>query len=134
MHVIVCVDNQMGMQFHHRRQSRDSALMDRLLKMTQGRQLLISPISQKLFSDFPNLIVSEDFLSQAGPEDFCFVEDRALENFEDQIQSLILCKWNRDYPADLFLSLDLTAFHLTETTEFPGTSHEKITIEVYRKC
>ena len=39
------------------------------------------------------------------------------------------------YPADVRWNPDLSAldFSLVEATEFPGTSHEKITREVYKK-
>ena len=48
-----------------------------------------------------------------------------------QIEELILFRWNRVYPADLHCTLDLSVWKLTETEEFAGNSHEKITQERY---
>ena len=46
-------------------------------------------------------------------------------------KKLILFHWNRVYPADLHSTLDLSGWNLTETEEFAGNSHEKITQERY---
>ena len=133
MQVIVCCDNRMGMLFNHRRQSQDRVLRDYLRELTGERGLRMNAYSQKQFGESPEILVSEDFLSTAGKEDVCFVEDQPLSPFADQIDSLILCRWNRDYPGDFFLDLDLSTWKLTDTQEFPGSSHEKITVEVYEK-
>ena len=133
MYVIVPIDNRMGMGFNGRRQSRDRALNDYLLKLSQGKKLWMAPGSSDLFQNAPDIMISEDFLSQAGPEDLCFAENRSLLPFFDQIQGIILCKWNRDYPGDFFLDLDPRGWHLRHREEFPGSSHEKLTIEVYVK-
>ena len=43
-----------------------------------------------------------------------------------------LYKWNRDYPADFYFDIDYANDYKLETTlDFVGTSHEKITKEVY---
>ena len=133
MYVIVPVDNRMGMGFHGRRQSRDRVLNTYLLKLSQGKKLWMAPCSSALFQGASDIVISGDFLSQAGPEDLCFVEDRPLLPFRDQIRGIVLCKWNRDYPGDFFLDLDPKGWQLRHQEEFPGSSHEKLTIEVYLK-
>jgi len=48
----------------------------------------------------------------------------------------VVCyRWNRHYPADQYFDIDLSAmgFALSESEDFPGKSHEKITREVYVK-
>ena len=133
MYAIVCVDNQMGMLFHHRRQSQDRILREALLKLCSGHRLFMNEYSGKLFGKGPNICISDSFLQGAGKEDFCFVEDQPLLSRESQMDALILCKWNRDYPGDFFLDLDLSNWNLTFFEEFPGSSHDQITIEVYVK-
>ena len=133
MYAIVCVDNRMGMLFNHRRQSRDRVLNDYLLSLTEGRRLLMNSFSGKLFGPSEQIHISETFLEDAREHDFCFVEDRPLLPFAHKLEALILCRWNRDYPGDFFLDLDLSCWHLSRQTEFPGSSHEKLTIEVYVK-
>ena len=60
------------MSFNHRRQSRDACLRRRLLDMTAGRRLWMSPGSAAQFSpeDADRLQVSETFLNEAGPGDY----------------------------------------------------------------
>lgn len=81
-----------------------------------------------------SILTSEDFLAQAAPGEFCFLEDRPIRPFLDRVESMVLYHWNRRYPADLFLDLDPAAlgWSLLGREEFPGSSHKKITKEVYR--
>lgn len=136
MHIFVCLDSNGGMCFHHRRQSRDrTVLADMTQTVGQGR-LLICDFSAELFQ--ATAITPEirpDFLSAAGAEDFCFVENEPLRPHIDAIRSITVYCWNRIYPADIFLDLKLraTPWHLQASTEFPGYSHKKITREVYCK-
>ena len=133
MYAIVCADDNLGMLFNCRRQSQDRVLRDYLLKLTAGHRLFMNGYSAKQFEDRYQVQVSEDFLQKAGDEDFCFVEDQKLSPYEGKIHALILCRWNREYPADAHLDLDYSAWALIYSEEFPGSSHEKITVEVYKK-
>ena len=133
MNVIVCVDDRMGMLFNHRRQSRDQVLNDYLLSLRNHAVLRMNSYSAPLFAGAPNVMIQEDFLNQAQQEDFCFVENTDLTPYEDRIRALIICRWNRSYPGDTCLTLDLKSYKLQYTDEFPGSSHEKITVEVYSK-
>ena len=78
-----------------------------------------------------HVAVSEDFLALAGPNDFCFVENADLTPYQDKITGIILYHWNREYPADHHFSLEMTHFMLHAIADFPGSSHETITEEVY---
>lgn len=49
MKIIVCVDNQNGMMFNHRRQSQDRVLRKRILELTGGKKLWMNAYSQKQF-------------------------------------------------------------------------------------
>lgn len=133
MHVIICVDNQNGIAFNKRRQSRDGKLCEKVLEMSAGRTLRIAPYSEPLFNGLGKFVVSETPLNEAETGEFCFVEKQQLAENEDQIEHLIICRWNRDYPADMYLDIDLTKWTLITTEEIVGKSHEKITLEVWRK-
>ena len=133
MYVIVCTDDNLGMLFNRRRQSQDRVLRDYLLKLTAGHELFMNDYSAKQFEDLSQIHISDRFLQKAGEDDFCFVEDQKLNPYEEKIDALILCRWNREYPADLYLDLDYSAWRRAYTEEFPGSSHEKITVEVYKK-
>jgi hypothetical protein len=132
MIVIVCVDNSLGMLFNNRRQSRDSVLISKIIEMSASKRLLISEFSSSLF-DGLNAVVNERFLDIAEDGDFCFVENCTLSPYVDKIEKLIVFKWNRDYPSDFCLDLDLSQWALISNLDFEGSSHEKITMEVYEK-
>ena len=134
MHIIVCLDQNGGMRFNRRRQSRDAEVCARILRRAAGSRLWMAPESEKLFfADAPEICVDAAFPTAALPGDFCFAEDPALLPDEDKIETLILYHWNREYPADAYFPLSLQGFTLLEQTEFAGTSHERITEEVYGK-
>ena len=146
MKVIVCVDDGNGMIFNKRRQSQDRVLRDDVQKMTSGQKLWMNAYSARQFqegsqtgenvtgvSETAALIVAEDFLRQAGENDFCFVENEKLLPYSDRIKEVVLYRWNRSYPGDFHQALDLHQWRQVQTTEFAGYSHEKITKEIYRK-
>ena len=72
-------------------------------------------------------------LEKAEEEDFCFVEGENLAGYEGKITEIVLYKWNRDYPADVFFEVDLSKWRLEERKDFSGYSHEKITKEIYNR-
>ena len=133
MTVIVYVDDRMGMLFFGRRQSSDRVLRARIAELSKGNRLYMNGYSAKQFEgmDMPQMVISETFLDDASRNDFCFVENLPLLPHKQNIQRVILYRWNRHYPADTHFDLPLSAFRLIETSEFPGYSHEKITEEIY---
>ncbi len=136
MKVILCLDDREGMMFNRRRQSRDRVLIEDVISALGGATLCIAPYSRSLFDGSEiSLAVSENFLAEAGGEDVCFVEDRALLPYKEKIDILVIYRWGRHYPADLRCDLDPCAegFRLTERVEFVGSSHDCITKETYRR-
>ena len=135
MIVLITLDDNNGMMFNSRRQSRDKYLRMEILKLTQGEKLWMSPYSFTQFKDMeaPNICVSEEFLQYAEEGDYCFVEDGKLKPWQEKIEKLYLYRWNRVYPSDQKLDLSLEEWRLADTRDFPGKSHEKITEEVYLK-
>ncbi len=124
------------MLFNKRRQSRDSVLIEDMKSHIEGERLLISPFSEKLLAASGiKLKVRDKHLSSAGKNDFCFVEDSPLLPYVDDIDELIIYKWNREYPSDIKLDIapDKYGFTLKAVGEFAGSSHDKITKEVYVK-
>lgn len=137
MKVIVCVDDNNGMMFNNRRQSRDRILIEDIVKNVVGGNLLMVPYSETLFedSDIEAFFLSEYILEEADPEDYCFIENKPLLPHIDRIDELIIYRWNRKYPADMYLDINPLehSFKLVSTLEFAGSSHEKITKEVYKR-
>lgn len=133
MHLIVCVDDDSGMLFNHRRQSQDRELRKRILEVTSGKRLWMNHYSQKQFEkeECANVNYDDNFLSEAVAGEYCFVETEDVSPYEPWIETITIYKWNRRYPSDLKFTIDLSRWKLQSTVEFPGSSHEKITEEVY---
>ena len=77
--------------------------------------------------------MSENYLEEAGVQDLCFVEKEPLATYFDKIDECIVFKWNRVYPADQHLDIDISKMTKVQEEEFVGFSHEKITMEVYER-
>ena len=107
MKIIVCVDNQNGMMFNHRRQSQDRVLRKRILELTGGKKLWMNAYSQKQFlqvnGNMPKeqeqsgqlgqsgqIQADEAFLEKAGPGEYCFVEDKDVVLYESRIEEGII--------------------------------------------
>lgn len=135
MKVIICIDDDNGMMFGNRRQSRDRRLTERIVRRTAGRRLWMNSYSLGLFkeSKADNIIADEQFLSKAEPGDFCFVENVDLKSYGGEIEKLIIYRWNRKYPSDMKFTLELTDWRAESCEDFEGFSHERITEEVWTK-
>lgn len=131
MQVIITVENRNGMLFNHRRVSRDQKISERILAYCKEKRLWMNAYSAKLFENNPQVRVSETFLEQKDA--ICFVEDQDVTPYLPEIDTIILFHWNRDYPADFFFTVDLSEWNRIHQEEFAGKSHEKITMEVYKK-
>ena len=134
MKLIVCLSDDSGMMFNHRRQSRDRVLVADMVEHTKDATLWISPYSAPLFvEDCPHLQVASDPTKTAGENDYCFVEDTPLPPNLEDVNELLIYRWNRLYPSDVFFTCNTSAFSLAETHEFVGSSHDNITKEIWKK-
>ena len=122
------------MLFNHRRLSRDRRVCEKILDYSNEKELWMNAYSRKLFTDLTDISsiqVDEKFLDKS--QSICFVENQDIMPYLPKIDTLVLFQWNRDYPADFFFTVDLSQWNLISTEDFEGTSHEKITMEVYKK-
>lgn len=137
MNIIICLDDNNGMMFNKRRQSQDRILRADLKEFIKDKDLYMNNYSYKLYKDIDNgnIKVSENFLEHCTENDFCLVEDKLLNNYINKINNIIIYKWNRIYPSDLYFDINLTSnsWELLETKGFEGSSHEKITRIIYRR-
>ena len=132
MKVIVCIDDNNGLMFNNRRQSRDALLVQDIMGHLAGSTLFVSEYSGTLFESYRSVIVNDLLLEIAEEDDFCFIEDKDVSEHWDDVSELIVYRWNRTYPADTYFSFP-SGIKLIHTSEFVGISHEKITKEVYFK-
>lgn len=139
MNLIVAIDDNNGMMFNKRRQSQDRVLRDRIRKLCANSRLWVNHYTEKQFLQDENgtahIDVDDAFLSEAAPGEYCFAENVSVAPYEKYIEQIILFKWNRKYPGDFHFDIDLAngTWKLVSVEDFPGSSHEKITMEVYTR-
>lgn len=133
MKLIVCLDDRNGMCFNHRRQSKDRQVIADIVRRANGASIWMNGYSAPLFGDDASVHVSETFLTDAPADAWCFVEDQPLDAVKGRIESLIVYRWNRHYPADMRLDVRLEEWSLVASEDFEGYSHEKITREEYHQ-
>ena len=134
MKFIFCIDKKNGMMFFGKRQSQDRVLREYILaKIPSSAKLWMSEYSKEQFNDDEKIVVDNQYLQNANDEDYCFVED--LDYDVSKTDEIILCHWNRQYQADVFFKLDLKKerFQRISKENIKGSSHDKITIEVYKR-
>ena len=133
MKIAVCIEKSGGMLFNSRRVSKDSGVQQKLLEFVGNGNICLNEYSSKQFTTTDHLKVSEDFLSVATDEDICFIENVAIPM--DKVTQIYLFQWNRDYPADTYFDYNLKelGFKKVRSEDFAGSSHKKITLEVYQR-
>lgn len=134
MKLIVCLDDNLGMAFNRRRQSRDRYLVSNLTAYLDGKPLYLTPSAHQLFADSgARCVVTDEPLEAVSEDGYCLVETQDPAPYADRLTELVIYRWNRLYPSDLQFRIDLGRFQLTETLEFVGYAHEKITREVWKR-
>lgn len=135
MKLIVCLDDKQGMLFNRRRQSQDAIQRAHMLGVVGNAVLRMNGYSAKLFGEeLPsNVAVNENFLDLATSADYCFVENENILPYLNSITEVVVYRWNKTYPSSVTFPLILTRWTKKATAEFPGSSHDKITMEVYTK-
>ncbi len=132
MQVFLCVDEHLGMMFNKRRQSRDRILIDDMVKSMNGT-IYINEFSKKMFDELNVKYKLFDDFTDIEKNCSCFIENKHLSDYQHIISKIVLYKWNRHYPADFYFDIDLSKsnFKLESVAEFKGSSHEKITKEIW---
>lgn len=142
MKIIVCIDKNNGMLFNNRRTSRDREVIKDIVNNYSDANIWVKEYSKELFEDYfddnnlgsledNNIVVDEQYLLKIEDKDYCFIEDREIINYTDKVEKVIIYRWNRDYPADVYYEFDNNQFSLEETSEIKGYSHDIITKEIY---
>lgn len=103
------------------------ALLD-IVKNLNGKPLSVSNYTLSLMKKF-------DFGNYCTLEKNCtfFYEVDDLFGMEEFLDKVIIYFWNRKYPSDKKLKLDLTRYIIICTYEFVGSSHENITKVIYER-
>ena len=133
MKLCLCIDKKRGMMFFGKRPSQDRVQRAQMLALIADAKLWVSKYSAPLFEGVENIIVDDDYMYKAQVNDYCFVEDKDVDL--KNCSTLVIYNWNRHYPADKFFMFDpkKEGFKLISTRDFVGSSHEKITEEIFER-
>lgn len=88
-------------------------------------------ILQNYLKTIRRYVFLETFLEQKDA--ICFVEDQDVTPYLPEIDTIILFHGTGIILADFFFTVDLSEWNRIHQEEFAGKSHEKITMEVYKK-
>jgi hypothetical protein len=134
MYIVVCLDTMGGILFNNRRQSRDSVIVNDVVNMA-GEKLYMSAYSKKLFKDVDGITVGEEFPFTYGEGAYCFAECEIPEEAVDKAEGFVIYHWNKLYPQDVSFDISLVKnnFKLESSEDLVGTSHDKITKEIWKK-
>lgn len=129
--MIFCVDEQDGLSFCGRRLSRDREVYDHILRCCDGKTLWTAPDSAGLFPK-GTVRADKDYFLKAADGDYCFLETLPESDVWQRAESVILYHWNRRYPSTEKIPRQYLAdMYLCHSEDFPGNSHEMITMERY---
>lgn len=132
--VAVCLDDECGMMFNNRRQSRDRVMISEFLNSTEGK-IYIHPYSAMLFGDCERVVISNDPLPECEDGCIAFIEQLPIRPHLDSVERFIVYRWNRLYPSDKYFDIDLdnSGFILKSKKDFEGSSHDRITKGIYER-
>ena len=115
MIAIVCLDENNGMFFNERRQSKDRYVIRDIVHMVENNTLYINEYSKELFENTPaNIQISEDYFNQVSDNEYCFIENQIVDILK--AKKVVVYRWDKVYPADY--KLPLRQYKLVSTLEF----------------
>lgn len=133
--VIIATDERGGMIFNKRRVSRDRLMIADFMESFTGK-IYISEYSKLLFEAYSGRTeICDNPLSEAPSGAVCFIEFPPVTPYLSDISRFVIYNWNRRYPFDACLDVSPkdVGFKLVSASEFVGSSHEKITKEIFEK-
>lgn len=122
--IIVCIDPRMGYFFNNRRQTKDKIIRKHLLE-TYG-PLYISEYSSDMFKEDGDYKI----VSSLDNDGWNLIEDMEIP---DRVDEILLVRWNKRYPADRYLTIDLSQYQMIDRYMMNGNSHEDVVVEHYAK-
>lgn len=133
--IAVVLDKKEGMMIFGKRQSRDRVMIAEFVDSMGDKPIFISPFSKVIFEPHENVNIVENPFLESIDGGACFIENFALTPYLDMIETLIIYRWNELYPSDVKfdVEVDEAGFDLDSVYEFSGSSHDRITKEIYKK-
>ena len=135
MTTFITVSDNGGRMFNRRRQTSDKSVISDVEKIVGDGYLYVSMYSAPLFDESNiSVIASSAPYESSAVGDFVFAED-VSDVPKDRLSTLVIYRWNRSYPADTYLTFDPKneGFTLISSLDFEGSSHKKITREIWKR-
>lgn len=135
MVIIFTLDDDNGTQLAGKRQSHDRVVGNKIITLA-GEHLHILQGSTSFFknNDMTDVTcaICSDMWSIPNDAVF-FAEEVVPAEIMEAAEKIYVFRWNRRYPSMVKDRVNLDGYIKTVIDEFPGYSHEKITLEVYKK-
>lgn len=133
MILVACVDRKNGMSFYGRRQTKDRVVQERILQDAYPGKVAMSRRCAAGFpAEFQPHIICRDNPMETASGQFCMIGAEKASQYADQIEKVILYRWDTVYPADACFDLPLDdGWELESETYFDGHSHPDVRREVY---
>lgn len=137
MNIIICLDKNNGTFFNGRRQSLDREIIKKIALIVNNKTIGMSPYSAELFDTVKNISIHKHvdahYMDRAENLDYCFVEGESLKQYIKEINTILVFRWDKVYPADRYLDISLADFTPVYEMGFHGNSHKLIIMEMYKK-
>lgn len=134
MILIFTLDDMNATNLMGKRQSRDQALADKILAITENK-LYLKEQSLSFFnqcnSSHPLHVISE--FTEAPADAYIFAEEPVSPELMDAADKIYVFRWNRIYPSLVKDRVNLQNYRYDVVCDLHGTTHHKITWEVYYK-
>lgn len=132
--LIIALEDKGGYLFNGRRLSSDKNLITDILNDFPDKEIFMDEKSIPLFEEKYNSVSHLAALDDLNTGCVFFAEFDLPESIIDIVDTIVIYKWNRRYPADKFFDKEiLSDFNLISTYDFPGNSHEKLTKCIYKR-
>ncbi|MBQ9069966.1 MAG: ribonuclease Z [Clostridia bacterium] len=133
--VAVVLDDNEGMLLFGKRQSKDRVMIAEFVSSVGEENIYVSPFSKRIFENYVSVTYADNPIEACVDGGACFIENMPLSPYVDSIETLIIYRWNRLYHSDVKFDLnpEKSGFKLESVSEFQGSSHDRITKEIYRK-
>ena len=135
MILIFTLDDDNGTNLAGKRQSRDRVVGEKIITLADNNLYILQKTASFFknndMSDVPCAIWSD--LWQLPKQAVFFAEAPVPTEIMEQAEKIYVFRWNRRYPSLEQDRVNLDGYNKTIIAEFPGHSHDKITLEVYTK-
>lgn len=132
MTLILCIDDNCGIAFCGKRQSRDRVVLEDIRRTSEGGRLWVSPYTQAVFREYGLEEIMPQLHTDAAPEeraqtgDYLFWEAGTKLPAEEKIERMVLYVWGRSYPATETFQLPNGAWACESIEALQGNSHPEI--------